>query len=134
FVLEVVVPSGQRPQVVFVGFAAVFPGDDVVEFAAARLAGAVGEPAGGVGGGDVVDQRLRRLVGSSAVVEESPVVVGDQRPPLGGGVEREPGRGGRGDRPVAVEFGRVLVEAEQGGQRDGDLHAGPAALPGADLD
>ena len=109
------------------GLVAGCEGFDVVEVVVAGCAAAAGEAAVHVAGDDGAGHVRGWAVGSRSGRGDEAVVVGEQDPPLGGGVGGDaPGHGG-GDRAVPVQFGGLGVQAHEGGRGDGDLDAG--ALP-----
>src|SRR6266702_6901153 len=117
-----VVPRAQDVQVALVGVAAVAPGDAVIDLAVSGGAIAVREPAALVPGDDVLGEVRRWPVGAAAVVDQPADRVGDQAVPGAGLVRGDPAGQGGGDRAVPVQLAGLLVQLEEGGQGDGDLH------------
>ncbi len=76
---------------------------------------------------DEVDQLLGWCVSGTSVVQGVPADgVGENPAPHTGGSQHARRVGI--DRAVAVEVGRVLVQADPGGQRDGDIHGDRPAV------
>src|SRR6266702_7561761 len=125
-----VVPAAEDVQVALVGVAAVAPGDAVVDLAVSGGAVAVREPAGLVPGDHVFGEVLGGPVGAAAVVDQPAQRVGDQPAPGAGPVRGDPPGQRGGDRAVPVQLAGLLVQVEEGGQGDGDLHRGADPLPG----
>ena len=126
-VFEVVVAAAQGVEVGLVGGAAVGPGVDVVEFAVAGGRVQAGKRQVRSRAMTKSGNVLRWLVAGAAVVDQVSGGVGDQAVPGAGGVGGEVAGQGGGDGSVAVEFGGLVVDAQQCGQGDADLDRRAAA-------
>jgi hypothetical protein len=83
-----------------------------------------------VAGEHVVSQVLRRPVAAGAVVQQPAPRVGDQAAPRTALISGDaPGQMG-GDRPVPGQVAGLVVETQQGRERDSDLDRGAAAMTG----
>ena len=128
FVFGALVASAQDREVVGTGRATSGCGYLVVEIAAVRGAPAAGECAGLVSRRHESGEIGWWPVGAGAVVEQPAGGVGDEAAPGAGGVGGDaPGDRG-GDGSVPGEFAGLVIEAEQRGQRDGDVHGRTHAL------
>jgi hypothetical protein len=106
----IVMPAVQRPTVARTRWATYVRGNGVVEVAGLRRMGARGEATRSITGVDVLDEIGWRGVPSSAVFEQGAGGRGGEQPPPGS-VGGEPPRGLGGDRPVAVQVSRLVVDA-----------------------
>ncbi len=123
-------PRTQAFDVAGIGLPSVLPGCLVVDVAPLGLAPAARVAADPVAGDDVIGQVLRRLVGVAADVDHAAHRVGDQSPPCAGRVCGQPTGQRCRHGAVTVEVAGLVVEVQQGGKGDADLHAGSPALPG----